>query len=32
LAEACGCTVVRGREMMRGQIAKMVDYFKHPVG
>jgi shikimate dehydrogenase len=32
LAEACGCTVVRGREMMRGQIAKMVDYFNHPVG
>ena len=27
LAEACGCTVVRGREMMRGQIARMVDYF-----
>lgn len=30
LAEACGCTVVRGREMMRGQIAKMVDYFARP--
>ncbi len=27
LAEACGCTVVRGREMMRGQMAKLVDYF-----
>jgi len=27
LAEACGCMVVRGREMMRGQIARMVDYF-----
>ena len=27
LAEACGCTTVRGREMMRGQIAKMVDFF-----
>jgi shikimate dehydrogenase len=31
LAERCGCTVVRGREMMRGQIAKMVDYFIQPV-
>jgi shikimate dehydrogenase len=30
LAEACGCTVVRGREMMRGQIAKVVDYFIRP--
>jgi shikimate dehydrogenase len=27
LAEACGCTIVRGREMMRGQIAKLVDFF-----
>jgi len=27
LAVACGCTTVRGREMMRGQIAKMVDFF-----
>jgi shikimate dehydrogenase len=27
LADACGCMVVRGREMMRGQIARMVDYF-----
>ncbi len=27
LAEDCGCTTVRGREMMRGQIAKMVDFF-----
>jgi shikimate dehydrogenase len=27
LAEACGCTTVRGREMMRGQIARMVDFF-----
>jgi shikimate dehydrogenase len=27
LAERCGCTVVRGREMMRGQIARMVDFF-----
>lgn len=30
LAEACGCTVIRGREMMRGQIARMVDYFGVP--
>lgn len=27
LAQDSGCTVVRGREMMRGQIAKLVDYF-----
>lgn len=27
LAESYGCTTVRGREMMRGQIAKMVDFF-----
>jgi shikimate dehydrogenase len=27
LAERCGCRVVRGREMMRGQISKIVDYF-----
>jgi len=27
LAESCGCAVVRGREMMRGQIARMVDFF-----
>ena len=27
LAEASGCRVVRGREMMRGQIARMVDFF-----
>jgi shikimate dehydrogenase len=27
LAERCGCTTVRGREMMRGQIASMVDFF-----
>ena len=27
LARACGCTVVRGRAMMRGQIDRMVDYF-----
>ncbi|MGL4635324.1 MAG: shikimate dehydrogenase family protein [Beijerinckiaceae bacterium] len=30
LAEASGCTVVRGREMMRGQIARMTDYFGIP--
>jgi shikimate dehydrogenase len=28
LAEDCGCTVVRGREMMRGQIARIVDFFQ----
>ncbi len=27
LAEACGCTTVYGREMMRGQIARMTDFF-----
>jgi shikimate dehydrogenase len=27
LAERCGCTTVRGREMMRGQIARVVDFF-----
>ncbi len=27
LAETSGCKVVRGRDMMRGQIAKIVDYF-----
>ncbi len=27
LAEACGCTTVCGREMMRGQIARMTDFF-----
>ena len=27
LAEQCGCTTIRGREMMRGQIHRMVDYF-----
>jgi shikimate dehydrogenase len=27
LAEQCGCTTVRGREMMRGQISGMVDFF-----
>jgi len=27
LAEQCGCKTVYGREMMRGQISRMVDYF-----
>ncbi len=27
LAEHCGCTTVRGREMMHGQIGRMVDFF-----
>jgi shikimate dehydrogenase len=27
LAEACGCRTVYGREMMRGQIDRMVDFF-----
>jgi shikimate dehydrogenase len=27
LAERCGCTTVRGREMMRGQITRVVDFF-----
>ena len=27
LAERCGCTTVYGREMMRGQISRMVDFF-----
>jgi shikimate dehydrogenase len=30
LAERCGCRIVTGREMMRGQIAKMVDFFGFP--
>jgi shikimate dehydrogenase len=30
LAEKSGCRVVTGREMMRGQIAKMVDFFGYP--
>lgn len=29
-AEAAGCTTVRGREMMRGQISRMTDFFGHP--
>jgi shikimate dehydrogenase len=27
LAAACGCTTVMGREMMRGQVSRMVDFF-----
>lgn len=27
LAERCGCATVRGREMMRGQISRIVDFF-----
>jgi shikimate dehydrogenase len=27
LAEKCGCTTVYGREMMRGQVSRMVDFF-----
>lgn len=27
LAESCGCTTVHGREMMRGQVDRMVDFF-----
>jgi shikimate dehydrogenase len=27
LAKICGCVTVRGREMMRGQIARIVDFF-----
>ena len=30
LAQNCGCEVVRGREMMLGQISKIVDYFFKP--
>jgi shikimate dehydrogenase len=30
LAEACGCPTIRGREMMRGQISKVVDFFERP--
>jgi shikimate dehydrogenase len=26
-AAQCGCTILHGREMMRGQIARMVDFF-----
>jgi shikimate dehydrogenase len=27
LAAACGCATVIGREMMRGQVSRMADYF-----
>jgi shikimate dehydrogenase len=27
LAQNCGCELVRGREMMLGQISRLVDYF-----
>jgi len=27
LAENCGCRTVYGREMMRGQISRMADFF-----
>ena len=30
VAEASGCRIVRGREMMQGQIARMVDFFGYP--
>jgi shikimate dehydrogenase len=30
LAEKAGCMTIRGREMMNGQVAKMVDFFGHP--
>jgi len=30
LAQNCGCEIVRGREMMLGQISKIVDYFFAP--
>lgn len=32
LAERCGCVTVPGREMMRGQIARMVDFFVGAAG
>jgi shikimate dehydrogenase len=32
LAEACGCRTVRGREMMRGQISRIVDFFVQVTG
>jgi shikimate dehydrogenase len=28
LAEQCGCVVIRGREMMHGQIERLADYFE----
>ncbi len=30
LAETCGCMTIRGREMMNGQVSRMVDFFGHP--
>ena len=30
LAQNCGCEVVRGQEMMLGQISRLVDYFLAP--
>ncbi|MBI3708436.1 MAG: shikimate dehydrogenase [Proteobacteria bacterium] len=30
LAEASGCRTIYGRDMMRGQIARMVDFFGYP--
>jgi shikimate dehydrogenase len=30
LAQDCGCVIVRGREMMLGQISRLVDYFLSP--
>lgn len=30
LAEACGCSTIYGREMMRGQIERVTDYFGLP--
>jgi shikimate dehydrogenase len=32
LARACGCRTIRGREMMRGQISRIVDYFEELKG
>lgn len=31
-AEAAGCQIVRGREMMRGQISRIVDFFRAAAG
>ena len=31
LAEACGCATIYGREMMRGQIDAMVDFFGYAI-
>jgi len=31
LAESCGCTTIYGREMMRGQIEAMVDFFGYAI-